>query len=116
MFNHKKENPANIQLHLSEDLVTVQASKDYKIHFTGTDRPQVIDDNMHIRTPLTDCTVTLSFLTENEKTGERAATDLQLQIPGQYRNCRNTLAVPCMQIGSAVNAVHADIYALTLRS
>lgn len=29
---------------------------------------------------------------------------------------RNTLAVPCMRIGSAVNAVHADIYALTLRS
>ena len=116
MFNHKKENPANIQLHLSEDLVTVQASKDYKIHFTGTDRPQVIDDNMHIRTPLTDCMVTFSFSAENRTTGERAATDLQLQIPGKYRNCRNTLAVPCMRIGSAVNAVHADIYALTLRS
>lgn len=28
----------------------------------------------------------------------------------------STLAVPCMRIGSAVNAVHADIYALTLRS
>ena len=116
MFNHKKENPANIQLHLSEDLVTVQASKDYKIHFTGTDRPQVIDDNMHILTPLTDFTVTLSFLTENKKNRRTRRNGSATTDSGKYRNSRNTLAVPCMRIGSAVNAVHADIYALTLRS
>lgn len=93
MHNSKPKNPASIHLQLSGESVIPKYAETHRITFLGADHPQVIDSNMRIRTPLTDCTVTLSFLTENKKTGERAATDLQLQIPGKYRNSRMTPAV-----------------------
>lgn len=93
MHNSKPKNPASIHLQLSGESVIPKYAETHRITFLGADHPQVIDDNMHIRTPLTDCMVTFSFSAENRTTGECAATDLQLQIPGKYRNSRMTPAV-----------------------
>lgn len=116
MHNSKPKNPASIHLQLSGESVIPKYAETHRITFLGADHPQVIDCNMHIRTPLTDCTVTLSFFTENKKNRRTRRNGSATTDSGKYRNSRNTLAVPCMRIGSAVNAVHADIYALTLRS
>ena len=93
MHNSKPKNPASIHLQLSGESVIPKYAETHRITFLGADHPQVIDDNMYIRTPLTDCMVTFSFSAENRTTGECTATDLKLQIPGKYRNCRNTPAV-----------------------
>lgn len=67
MHNSKPKNPASIHLQLSGESVIPKYAETHRITFLGADHPQVIDNNMRIRTPLTDCTVTLSFLTENKK-------------------------------------------------
>lgn len=67
MHNSKPKNPASIHLQLSGESVIPKYAETHRITFLGADHPQVIDCNMRIRTPLTNCTVTLSFLTENKK-------------------------------------------------
>ncbi|MGN0534796.1 MAG: family 20 glycosylhydrolase [Eubacterium sp.] len=73
-------------LTVSNGRVVVSELKGYNVEFLGADFPQIVDDDFCVHTPLTDMTVTLSFIC-TDGNGNRTEADVPLNIKGEHKAC-----------------------------
>lgn len=80
----RQSNPARIRLHIADGRVNTTWSNKYDVHFLGADFGQIVDDDLVVHRPLTDCTVQLSFCAVHRQNGKKTETDLPLFVAGKY--------------------------------
>ena len=73
-------------LTVSNNRVNVSELKGYSVEFLGADFPQIVDDGLCIHKPLTDMTVTLSFIC-TDGNGNKTEADVPLHIKGEHKAC-----------------------------
>lgn len=70
-------------LSVGEKRITVSVPENCKAEFIGADFPQIVDGEMNIHTPLTDTSVTLSFICTDSK-GNKTDSDITVLIRGEH--------------------------------
>ena len=66
----------------------------YTIEYKGTDYEQVVDENLHIYTPIVDTVVNVAFKITDNETGEYEFKEIGITIPGTYTQEEGDNAAP----------------------